>query len=99
MRFRLRTLLIVLALGPPLIWAGWLVREALKPVDPPWYISETVNLRLPEREGYHWKLTRQGLIQVPDATAEMPAGVVVSPDSPLRVRTLDAPETSGQPCH
>jgi hypothetical protein len=25
MRYRLRTLLIVLALGPPVIWAGWLV--------------------------------------------------------------------------
>jgi hypothetical protein len=24
MRYRLRTLLIVLALGPPIIWAGWL---------------------------------------------------------------------------
>ena len=33
-RYKLRTLLIALALGPLFIWAGWLVREALKPVDP-----------------------------------------------------------------
>ena len=44
MRFRLRTLLIVLALGPPLIWGGWLVREALKPVDPPWYIYDGADM-------------------------------------------------------
>jgi hypothetical protein len=101
MRFRLRTLLIVLALGPPLIWGGYLGWERIKPKPPPlspWYITENINLRLPEREGYRWKLTREhGLVQVPDAPAEMPAGVVVSPDSPLRVRTLDAPETSEQP--
>ena len=29
MRYRLRTLLIVLALGPLVIWAGWLAYEAL----------------------------------------------------------------------
>jgi hypothetical protein len=44
MRFRLRTLLIVLALGPPLIWGGWLVREALKPLDPT-YIHYEPDLR------------------------------------------------------
>jgi hypothetical protein len=27
MRYRLRTLLILLALAPPLIWAGWLAWE------------------------------------------------------------------------
>jgi hypothetical protein len=40
MRYRLRTLLIVLALGPPLIWGGWLVREAIRPKRNPWYIYD-----------------------------------------------------------
>jgi hypothetical protein len=29
MRYRLRTLMIVLALGPPVIWGGWLAYEAI----------------------------------------------------------------------
>jgi hypothetical protein len=33
MRYRLRTLMIVLALGPPLIWGGvTLLRAALRPI-------------------------------------------------------------------
>ena len=40
MRYRLRTLLIVLALGPLVIWAGWLVRESLRPKRNPWYIYD-----------------------------------------------------------
>ena len=45
MRFRLRTLLIVLALGPPLIWAGWLAWNALRPrpsVEKPIYYSHRI---------------------------------------------------------
>jgi hypothetical protein len=35
MRYRLRTLLIVLALGPPLLWAAWLAWNALRPNSAP----------------------------------------------------------------
>jgi hypothetical protein len=40
MRYRLRTLLIVLALGPVVIWGGWLGRESLRPKRTPWYIYD-----------------------------------------------------------
>ena len=42
MRFRLRTLLIVLAVGPPLIWAGWSLVGLLtaNPEPGPLYIGE-----------------------------------------------------------
>jgi hypothetical protein len=35
MRFHLRTLLIVLALGPPLLWAAWMVWDSLRREPPP----------------------------------------------------------------
>ena len=35
MRYRLRTLLIALALGPPVLWAAWLAWNALRPSPPP----------------------------------------------------------------
>jgi hypothetical protein len=35
MRYRLRTLLIVLALGPPAIWAVWTLLPPLEPELPP----------------------------------------------------------------
>ena len=40
MRFRLRTLLIVLALGPPVIAGVWWAWEASRPKRNPWYIYD-----------------------------------------------------------
>ena len=37
MRYRLRTLLIVLALGPPLIWAIWLAWQTMQSDAPAEY--------------------------------------------------------------
>jgi hypothetical protein len=34
MQYRLRTLLTVLALGPPLLWGGWLAVSALAEPEP-----------------------------------------------------------------
>jgi hypothetical protein len=42
MQFRLRTLLIVLAVGPIVLWAGWLACNSLRPkapVEKPIYYS------------------------------------------------------------
>jgi len=35
MRYRLRTLLIVLALGPAVLWAAWLAWKTLRSSPPP----------------------------------------------------------------
>ena len=35
MQIRLRTLLIVLAVGPMVLWAMWLAWESLRPSPPP----------------------------------------------------------------
>jgi len=48
MRFRLRTLLIVLALGPPLIWGGWWAWEWFGPKPPP--TREELNAMFEELE-------------------------------------------------
>jgi hypothetical protein len=67
MQYRLRTLLILLAVGPVALWLGWLAWERSRP-RPAWYIHDSFNppLVYPEKAGYRWKLTRQGLKQVPD---------------------------------
>jgi len=35
MRYRLRTLLILLAVGPMAIWAAWLLWESIRPTPEP----------------------------------------------------------------
>jgi hypothetical protein len=69
MRYRLRTLLIVLALGPPLLAGGYWFWEWSRPS--PYLVRDGVpSIILPEPAlGYHWKLTNAGLIQVPDDLA------------------------------
>ncbi len=46
MRFRLRTLMILLAVGPPLLWAAWLLWDSLRPSPPPpdkgYYMSHKI---------------------------------------------------------
>jgi len=44
MRYRLRTLLIVLALGPPVLAVGWQFRP--RPDDPPDWLNEYERLRV-----------------------------------------------------
>jgi hypothetical protein len=39
MRYSLRTLLIVLALGPPLVAGGYWAWDAFRPKPSPWYID------------------------------------------------------------
>jgi hypothetical protein len=60
MRFRLRTLLIVLALGPPLIWCGWRAWESLNPAPP--YNCHEPDLRY-YAPGPEFKLTREAVRQ------------------------------------
>jgi hypothetical protein len=40
MQYRLRTLLIVLALGPPLLAGGYWLWDAYRPRPSPWYIQD-----------------------------------------------------------
>jgi hypothetical protein len=40
MRYRLRTLLIVFAIGPPLVAGGYWLWEAYRPKPSPWYIQD-----------------------------------------------------------
>jgi len=66
LRYRLRTLLIMLTVGPPAVAAGYWLWEWSRPS--PWYIrdgSPSIML-LPNKPGFRWKLTQQGLIEVPD---------------------------------
>jgi len=59
MRYRLRTLLIVLALGPPLLWMCW---HALTPAPEPAFYEYTEGvLTYPPRPpaGHHWELRQR----------------------------------------
>ena len=56
MRYRLRTLLIVLALGPPIGAGGYRAWDAFRPKPSPWYIQDGGNYFPP---GPEWKLSRE----------------------------------------
>ena len=70
MRYRLRTLLIILALGPPVIAGGYWTWERSQPS--PWQIRDGMPpIYLPaNKPGHRWKLSDQGLIEVPLESAE-----------------------------
>jgi hypothetical protein len=56
MRYRLRTLLIVLALGPMMVAAGYWAWDALRPKPSPWYIDGAKDYMPP---GPEFKLSRE----------------------------------------
>ena len=65
-RFRLRTLLIVLAIGPPLVAGGYWTWEWSRPSRRWYYQDGGSYMPPPNKPGYHWKLTNdRGLIEVP----------------------------------
>ena len=53
-RYKLRTLLIVLALGPPLIWGAWVFWPPPKPEPLP----QPINVPLSELEWKEWARRR-----------------------------------------
>jgi hypothetical protein len=67
MRFRLRTLMIVGAIGPVALASAYWLWQWSRPS--PWYGDTTGYIPPPNKPGYHWKLTRdRGLIEVPDGS-------------------------------
>jgi len=64
MRFRLRTLLILMAIGPAIGAGAYWVWEWSRPS--PWLIDGGPYFLPQNSPGYRWKLTREGLIEVPD---------------------------------
>ena len=75
MQYRLRTLLILVAVGPPMLAGGYLAWDRLTPKPSPWYIQDSFNppILLPEVPGFRWRLTREGLKHVPDTDHEFDA--------------------------
>jgi hypothetical protein len=80
MRFRLRTLLIVLAIGPMVLAFGYWFWQWSRPS--PWFVQDSFNppYILPEpKPGYHWKLTRdRGLIEVPIQPSRQPVPRIIT---------------------
>ena len=56
MQFRLRTLLIVLAIGPAVLAGGYWTWNAYRPKPSPWYIQDGGDYFTSGRE---WKLSRE----------------------------------------
>jgi hypothetical protein len=72
MRFRLRTLLIVLALAPPLMAGSyWICKSLLPPLPPPWYIQDRQNNFPP---GPAFKLMLREQAEIKRAQANRTAG-------------------------
>jgi hypothetical protein len=59
MQYCLRTLLIVLALGPPMFAGGYWTWDAYRPKPSPWYIQDGGNYYMPP--GPDWKLSREAV--------------------------------------
>jgi hypothetical protein len=64
MRFRLRTLLIAMAIVPPVSAGAYWTWEWSRPS--PWIIDGGPYFLPHSKRGYRWKLTQQGLIEVLD---------------------------------
>jgi hypothetical protein len=71
----------VLALGPAILAGGYWAFGWLSPEPSPWFIRDgTPPIILPEAApGYHWKLTNDGLKQVPSAQMTMHAETITTP--------------------
>jgi len=77
-RYKLRTMLILMAIAPPAGAGGYRVWERSRPS--PWFIQDSMSppyLLPPNTPGYRWKLTRgTGFIEVPeDSIADSPVHV------------------------
>jgi len=68
MRYSLRTLLILVAIGPPVGGGAYWVWERFRPS--PWYIQDSMNppyILPPNTPGFRWKLTHDsGFLEVPE---------------------------------
>jgi hypothetical protein len=70
MRFSLRTLVVVLTVGPLFGAGGFWGWQHIRPKESPWNIDGGKDYVVPaNKPGFRWKLTRDnGLIEVPDET-------------------------------